>query len=80
MMCKAFLESLESSNFVGTVMKSLTANQQDLRFIYFLLKSGCPQNGLVATWLKPCFKQKCYITKLTSKNDCLQTICFAVRN
>ena len=41
---KAFLESLESSNFVRTIMKSLIANQQDLRFIYFLLKSGRQQD------------------------------------
>ena len=51
MVCKAFLES---SNFVRTVMKSLTANQQALHFIYFLLKSGCPQDGRTGTWLKPC--------------------------
>ena len=54
MMSKAFLESLESSNFVWTIMKSLTANQRDLRFTYFLLKSGCPQDSRTATWLKPC--------------------------
>ena len=54
MVCKVFLESLQSSNFVRTIMKSLTANQQDLRFIYFLLKSGRPQDGRTATWLKPC--------------------------
>ena len=46
MVCKAFLESLESSNFVRTIMKLLTANQQDPRFIYYLLKNGCPtQDG-----------------------------------
>ena len=45
MVCKAFLESLESSNFVWTIMKSLTANQQDLLFTYFLLKSGRPEDG-----------------------------------
>ena len=39
MVSKAFLES---SNFVQTIMKSRTANQQDLGFIYFLLKSGRP--------------------------------------
>ena len=40
MVCKAFPVSLESSNFnCQTIMKSLTANQQDLCFIYFLLKS-----------------------------------------
>lgn len=44
MVCKVFLESLESSNFVRTIMKSLIANQQDLRFIYFLLKSDRPQD------------------------------------
>ena len=74
MVCKAFLELIESSNFVQTIMKSLIANQQGLRIIYFLLKSGRPQNGWMATWLKPCFKQKCYITKSTSKNDYLQMI------
>ena len=42
MVCKAFLESLESSNFVQTIMKSLTTNQQDLHFINFLLKNGRP--------------------------------------
>ena len=44
MVCKAFPESLESSNFVGTIMKSLTANQQDLHFIHFLLKKW-PSTG-----------------------------------
>ena len=53
MVCKAFLESLESSNFVRTMMKLLSGNQQDLCFIYFLLKSGCPQDGWTATGLKP---------------------------
>ena len=49
MVCKAFLES---SNFVQTIMKSLTANQQDLHFIYFLLKSGHPQeDGYLAKTL-----------------------------
>ena len=53
MVCKAFLESLGSSNSVRTIMKSLTVNQQDLCFIYFLLKSGRPEDGWTAIWLKP---------------------------
>ena len=34
MVCTAFLESLESSNFVRTIMNSLTTIQEDVLFIF----------------------------------------------
>lgn len=56
MVCKAFLESLESSNLFRTIMNSLTALQEDLFYLFSPEKwpfKGRP-DGRLAKTLLPC--------------------------